>query len=113
MTLYEFLKEMTVTSYPVTAAADVLLNETTSLYMEVPVSQKLPPYKSRLEFPAHIVDQDSPLAEKTVICVAPYVNRKKGSRSELIVYIKMDKEELEPLCRQIDSGTLLGRYWNA
>lgn len=113
MTLYEFLKEMTVTSYPVTAAADVLLNETTSLYMEVPVSQKLPPYKSRLEFPAHIVDQDSPLAEKTVICVAPYVNRKKGSRSELIVYIKMDKEELEPLCRQIDSGALQGRYWNA
>lgn len=113
MTLYEFLKEMTVTSYPVTAAADVLLNETTSLYMEVPVSQKLPPYKSRLEFPAHIVDQDSPLAEKTVICVAPYVNRKKGSRSELIVYIKMDKEELEPLCRQIDSGALPGRYWNA
>lgn len=113
MTLYEFLKEMTVTSYPVTAAADVLLNETTSLYMEVPVSQKLPPYKSRLEFPAHIVDQDSPLAEKAVICVAPYVNRKKGSRSELIVYIKMDKEELEPLCRQIDSGALPGRYWNA
>lgn len=113
MTLYEFLKEMTVTSYPVTAAADVLLNETTSLYMEVPVSQKLPPYKSRLEFPAHIVDQDSPLAEKTVICVAPYVNRKKGSRSELIVYIKMDKEEMEPLCRQIDSGALPGRYWNA
>lgn len=113
MTLYEFLKEMTVTSYPITAAADVLLNETTSLYMEVPVSQKLPPYKSRLEFPAHIVDQDSPLAEKTVICVAPYVNRKKGSRSELIVYIKMDKEELEPLCRQIDSGALPGRYWNA
>lgn len=113
MTLYEFLKEMTVTSYPVTAAADVLLNETTSLYMEVPVSQKLPPYKSRLEFPAHIVDQDSPLAEKTVICVEPYVNRKKGSRSELIVYIKMDKEELEPLCRQIDSGALPGRYWNA
>lgn len=113
MTLYEFLKEMTVTSYPVTAAADVLLNETTSLYMEVPVSKKLPPYKSRLEFPAHIVDQDSPLAEKTVICVAPYVNRKKGSRSELIVYIKMDKEELEPLCRQIDSGALPGRYWNA
>ena len=113
MTLYEFLKEMTVTSYPVTAAADVLLNETPSLYMEVPVSQKLPPYKSRLEFPAHIVDQDSPLAEKTVICVAPYVNRKKGSRSELIVYIKMDKEELEPLCRQIDSGALPGRYWNA
>ena len=113
MTLYEFLKEMTVTSYPVTAAADVLLNETTSLYMEVPVSQKLPPYKSRLEFPAHIVDQDSPLAEKTVICVAPYVNRKKGSRSELIVYIKMGKEELEPLCRQIDSGALPGRYWNA
>lgn len=113
MTLYEFLKEMTVTSYPVTAAADVLLNETTSLYMEVPVSQKLPPYKSRLEFPAHIVDQDSPLAEKTVICVAPYVNRKKGSRSELIVYIKMDKEELEPLCRQIDIGALPGRYWNA
>ena len=113
MTLYEFLKEMTLTSYPVTAAADVLLNETTSLYMEVPVSQKLPPYKSRLEFPAHIVDQDSPLAEKTVICVAPYVNRKKGSRSELIVYIKMDKEELEPLCRQIDSGALPGRYWNA
>lgn len=113
MTLYEFLREMTVTSYPVTAAADVLLNETTSLYMEVPVSQKLPPYKSRLEFPAHIVDQDSPLAEKTVICVAPYVNRKKGSRSELIVYIKMDKEELEPLCRQIDSGALPGRYWNA
>lgn len=113
MTLYQFLKEFTLTSYPVTAAADVLLNETTSLYMEVPVSQKLPPYKSRLEFPAHIVDQDSPLAEKTVICVAPYVNRKKGSRSELIVYIKMDKEELEPLCRQIDSGALPGRYWNA
>lgn len=113
MTLYDFLKEMTVTSYPVTAAADVLLDETTSLYMEVPVSQKLPPYKSRLEFPAHIVDQDSPLAEKTVICVAPYVNRKKGSRSELIVYIKMDKKELEPLCRQIDSGALPGRYWNA
>lgn len=113
MTLYEFLKEMTVTSYPVTAAADVLLNETTSLYMEVPVSQKLPPYKSRLEFPAHIVAQDSPLADKTVICVAPYVNRKKGSRQELMVYIKMDKKELEPLCRQIDSGDLPGRYWNA
>ncbi|WP_303924572.1 hypothetical protein [Subdoligranulum variabile] len=113
MTLYQFLKEMTVTSYPVTAAADVLLNETTSLYMEVPVSQKLPPYKSRLEFPAHIVAQDSTLADKTVICVAPYVNRKKGSRPELMVYIKMDKKELEPLCRQIDSGALPGRYWNA
>lgn len=113
MTLYDFLKEMTVTSYPVTAAADVLLNETTSLYMEVPVSQKLPPYKSRLEFPAHIVAQDSPLADKTVICVAPYVNRKKGSRAELIVYIMMDKKELEPLCRQIDSGALPGSYWNA
>lgn len=113
MTLYEFLKEMTVTSYPVTAAADVLLNETTSLYMEVPVSQKLPPYKSRLEFPAHIVALDSPLADQTVICVAPYVNRKKGSRPELIVYIKMDKKEVESLCRQIDSGALPGRYWNA
>lgn len=113
MTLHEFLEEMTVTSYPVTAAADVLLDETTSLYIEVPVSQKLPPYKSRLEFPAHIVDQDSPLADKTVICVAPYMDRKNGSRPELIVYIKMDKKELESLCRQIDSGALPGRYWNA
>lgn len=33
MTLHEFLEEMTVTSYPVTAAADVLLDETTSLYI--------------------------------------------------------------------------------
>lgn len=113
MTLHEFLEELNLASYPITAAADVLVNETTSLYIEVPVSQKLPPYKAYLEFPAHIVDQDSPLADKTVICVAPYMDRKNGSRPELMVYIKMDKKELESLCRQIDSGALLGRYWNA
>lgn len=56
MTLHEFLEELTLASYPITAAADVLVNETTSLYIEVPVSQKLPPYKAYLEFPAHIVD---------------------------------------------------------
>ncbi|PWM57905.1 MAG: hypothetical protein DBX91_10260 [Subdoligranulum variabile] len=113
MTLYQFLKELTLTSYPITAAADVFVNETTSLYIEVPVSQKLPPYKAYLEFPAHIVDQDSPLADLKVICVAPYLDRGKDKRTELMVYIKVDKETLESLCRQIDSGTLPGRYWNA
>lgn len=113
MTLYQFLKEMTLTSYPVTAAADVLLAGDTARYLEIPVSQDLPPYKSYLEFPAHIVDEASPLAGLTVICVAPYVDRNKGSRAELMVYIEMDQAKLEALCRQIDSGTMPGRYWNA
>lgn len=115
MTLYQFLKEFTLTSYPVTAAADVLASETTSIYIEAPVSQKVPPYKEKLEFPANIVNRDSPLADLEVICVAPFLNREKGKRkrTELMVYIKVDKETLEALCRQVDSGTLLGRYWNA
>lgn len=112
MTLYQFLKELTLTSYPVTAAADVLLAGDAARYLEIPVSQDLPPYKSYLEFPAHIVDLDSPLADLEVICVAPYLDRGKNKRTELIVYIKVDKETLEALYRQIDSGTLLGRYWN-
>ena len=113
MTLYQFLKEFTLTSYPVTAAADVLASETTSIYIEAPVSQKVPPYKEKLEFPSNIVNQDSPLADLEVICVAPFLNRGKGKRTELIVYINVDKQTLEALCRQIDNGTLLGRYWNA
>lgn len=113
MTLYQFLKEFTLTSYPVTAAADVLASETTSIYIEAPVSREVPPYKEKLEFPANIVNLDSPLANLEVICVAPYLNRGKNKRTELIVYIEIDKETLEALCRQIDSGTLLGRYWNA
>lgn len=113
MTLYQFLKEFTLTSYPVTAAADVLASETTSIYIEAPVSQKVPPYKEKLEFPANIVNRDSPLADLEVICVAPYLDRGKNKRTELMVYIKVDKETLEALCRQVDSGTLLGRYWNA
>lgn len=113
MTLYQFLKEFTLTSYLVTAAADVLASETTSIYIEAPVSREVPPYKEKLEFPANIVNLDSPLANLEVICVAPYLDRGKNKRTELIVYIKIDKETLEALCRQIDSGTLLGRYWNA
>lgn len=113
MTLYQFLKEFTLTSYPVTAAADVLASETTSIYIEAPASQELPPYKEKLEFPVNLVNQDSPLADLEVICVAPYPDRGKDKRTELMVYIKVDKETLEALCRQIDSGTLLGRYWNA
>ena len=113
MTLYQFLKEFTLTSYPVTAAADVLASETTSIYIEAPVSREVPPYKEKLEFPDNIVNLDSPLANLEVICVAPYLDNGKNKRTELIVYIKIDKETLEALCRQIDSGTLLGRYWNA
>lgn len=113
MTLYQFLKEWTLTSYPVTAAADAYVDEETAIYLEIPVSQELPPYKAELEFPAHIVGPCSPLAGLPVICVAPYQEREKGRRAELMVYIKTDKSELESLCRQIDSGTLPGRYWNA
>ena len=113
MTLYQFLKEFTLTSYPVTAAADVLSSETTSIYIEAPVSREVRPYKEKLEFPANIVNLDSPLANLEVICVVPYLDRGKNKRTELIVYIKIDKETLEARCRQIDSGTLLGRYWNA
>lgn len=113
MTLYQFLKEFTLTSYPVTAAADVFVDDKTSLYLEAPVCRELPWYQSQLEFTANIVNQDSPLADLEMICVAPFLNRGKDKRTELIVYIKVDKETLEALCRQIDSGTLLGRYWNA
>lgn len=113
MTLYQFLKEFTLTSYPVTAAADVFVDDKTSLYLEAPVCRELPWYQSQMEFPANIVNQDSPLADLEVICVAPFLNRGKGKRTELIVYIKVDKQTLEALCRQIDNGTLLGRYWNA
>ena len=113
MTLYQFLKEFTLTSYPVTAAADVFVDDKTSLYLEAPVCRELPPYQSQMEFQANIVNQDSQLADLEVICVAPFLNRGKDKRTELIVYIKVDKETLEALCRQIDSGTLLGGYWNA
>ncbi len=113
MTLYQFLKEFTLTSYPVTAAADVFVDDKTSLYLEAPVCRELPWYQSQIEFTANIVNQDSQLADLEVICVAPFLNRGKDKRTELIVYIKVDKQTLEALCRQIDSGTLLGRYWNA
>lgn len=113
MTLYQFLKEFTLTSYPVTAAADVFVDDKNSLYLEAPVCRELPWYQSQMEFTANIVNQDSQLADLEVICVAPFLNRGKDKRTELIVYIKVDKETLEALCRQIDSGTLLGRYWNA
>lgn len=113
MTLYQFLKEFTLTSYPVTAAADVFVDDKSSLYLEAPVCRELPWYQSQIEFTANIVNQDSQLADLEVICVAPFLNRGKDKRTELIVYIKVDKQTLEALCRQIDSGTLLGRYWNA
>lgn len=113
MTLYQFLKDLTLTSYPIYASADVFVDENTSLYLEVPVSPELPSYKTYLEFPAHIVSQNSPLAHQTVICVAPYLERQKDCRAELMVYIKMDNKNVESLCRQIDSGALPGRYWNA
>lgn len=113
MTLYQFLKEFTLTSYPVTAAADVFVDDKTSLYLEAHVCRELPWYQSQIEFTANIVNQDSQLADLEVICVAPFLNRGKDKRTELIVYIKVDKETLEALCRQIDSGTLLGGYWNA
>lgn len=113
MTLYQFLKEFTLTSYPVTAAADVFVDDKTSLYLEAPVCRELPWYQSQMEFTANIVNQDSQLADLEVICVAPFLNRGKDKRTELIVYIKVDKQTLEALCRQIDNGTLLGRYWNA
>ena len=113
MTLYQFLKEFTLTSYPVTAAADVFVDDKTSLYLEAPVCRELPSYQSQMEFQANIVHEASPLAGLTVICVAPFLNRGKGKRTELMVYIKVDKETLEALCRRIDDGTLLGRYWNA
>lgn len=113
MTLYQFLKEFTLTSYPVTAAADVFVDDKTSLYLEAPVCRELPWYQSQIEFTANIVNQDSQLADLEVICVAPFLNRGKDKRTELIVYIKVDKQTLEALCRQIDNGTLLGRYWNA
>ena len=57
--------------------------------------------------------QASPLAGLEVICVAPYLEREKRSRAELMVYIKMDRKTLESICHQIDTGTLMGRYWNA
>ena len=113
MTLYQFLKEFTLTSYPVTAATDVFVDDKTSLYLEAPVCRELPWYQSQMEFTANIVNQDSQLADLEVICVAPFLNRGKDKRTELIVYIKVDKQTLEALCRQIDTGTLLGRYWNA
>lgn len=113
MTLYQFLKEFTLTSYPITAAADVFVDDKTSLYLEAPVCRELPWYQSQMEFTANIVNQDSQLADLEVICVAPFLNRGKDKRTELIVYIKVDKQTLEALCRQIDNGTLLGRYWNA
>lgn len=113
MTLYQFLKEFTLTSYPVTAAADVFVDDKTSLYLEAPVCRELPWYQSQMEFTANIVNQDSQLDDLEVICLAPFLNRGKGKRTELIVYIKVDKQTLETLCRQIDNGTLLGRYWNA
>lgn len=113
MTLYQFLKEFTLTSYPVTAAADVFVDDKTSLYLEAPVCRELPWYQSQMEFTANIVNQDSQLADLEVICLAPFLNRGKDKRTELIVYIKVDKQTLEALCRQIDNGTLLGGYWNA
>lgn len=113
MTLYEFLKELTLTSYPVTASADVFVDDKTSLYLEAPVCQELPPYQGRLEFQANIVHQDSPLAGLTVICVAPYLEHEKRSRAELMVYVQMDRKTLESIRSQIDRGTLMGRYWNA
>lgn len=113
MTLYQFLKEFTLTSYPVTAAADVFVDDKTSLYLEAPVCRELPWYQSQMEFTANLVNQDSQLADLEVICVAPFLNRGKDKRTELIVYIKVDKETLEAICRRIDDGTLLGRYWNA
>lgn len=110
MTLYQFLKEMTLASYPVCASADVFVDDRTSLYLELPVSQELPPYSPHLEYPANIVSRKSLLASQSVFCVAPYL---KGSVAELRVYIKMDRKALEAVCRQIDEGTLLGEYWNA
>lgn len=113
MTLYQFLKEFTLTSYPISAAADVFVDENTSRYLEMPVSPELPTYKDWMEYKANIVNRDSPLADLEVICVAPYLDRGKNKRTELIVYIKTDKENLETIFRRIDDETLLGRYWNA
>lgn len=113
MTLYQFLKEFTLTRYPITAAADVFVDENTSRYLEMPVSPELPPYKDWMEFKANVVNRDSQLAGLEVLCVAPFLNREKGKRTELMVYIKTDKENLETIFRRIDDGTLMGRYWNA
>lgn len=113
MTLYQFLKEFTLTSYPITASADVFVDENTSRYLEMPISPELPTYKAELEYPANIVNRDSPLASLEVLCVAPYLEKGKDKRTELMVYIKTDKENLETIFRRIDDGTLLGRYWNA
>ena len=113
MTLYQFLKEFTMTSYPITAAADVFVDEQTLRYLEMPVSTEPPTIQDWMEYKANIVNQDSPMAGLEVLCVMPYLDRGKNKRTELMVYIKVDKETLEALCRQIDSVTLLGRYWNA
>lgn len=113
MTLYQFLKEFTMTSYPITASADVFVDENTSRYLEMPVSPELPTFQDWMEFKANIVNRDSPLAGLEVLCVAPYQERGKGKPKALMVYIKTDKENLEAIFRRIDNGTLLGRYWNA
>ena len=113
MTLYQFLKEFTLTSYPVTAAADVFVDDKTSLYLEAPVCRELPPYQSQMEFQASIVHEASPLAGLTVICVAPYLEHEKRSRAELMVYIQADRKTLESICGQIYRGALMGGYWNA
>ena len=113
MTLYQFLKEFTLTSYPVTAAADVFVDDKTSLYLEAPVCRELPSYQSQMEFQANIVHEASPLAGLTVICVAPYLEHEKRSRAELMVYIQADRKTLESICGQIDRGALMGVYWNA
>lgn len=113
MTLYQFFKEMTMNCYPVTASADLFVDDKTTLYLEAPVCRELPLYQDWMEFQANIVHENSPLAGLTVICVAPYLEHEKRSRAELMVYVQMDRKTLESIRSQIDSGALLGRYWNA
>lgn len=113
MTLYCYLNAFLLTCYPIKVTADVTVDENKTLTIEIPVSPILPPYKSTLEYPANIVDEYSPLANMGVYCVTPYIDREKENEPGISVTIQIKKKEAEKICDKIDSGTLLGRYWNA
>lgn len=113
MTLYCYLNAFLLTCYPVKVTAEVTVEENKTLYIEMPVSPILPPYKSTLDYPANIVDELSPIANMGIDCVSPYIDREKKNVPGISVDINVKKKEAEKICDKISRGELIGSYWYA
>lgn len=113
MTLYCYMNAFLLTCYPIKATADVVVDGNKTLYIEIPVSPILPPFKKTLDYPANIVDDYSPIANMCVYCVTPYIDREKENQAGIAVTIHMKKKDAERICNKIDRGELVGSYWYA